>query len=365
MAATAPSRRPSASTRSPTSRSSRTSSRSAAIRARRSTRSSTATGSASSASTCPRRRARKRRPRERRRGDERCRRSRQPRLPTRPRGFAGSFRGARLLEIELDPRRERELWIASRDERFEERSKGWRDLDLSLLAVDDESDRPVASDEPPIEPDDGSFELFRRDDDPLAILDAGIDRPAFRLAGRLEPKVMAHLRARHVPGEIAWDGVPHVRNHVADLVAIGEAAVTEAGLVFEDDGVDLLVRLLGTDLRDEPVERPATLEPAVGEIALADHIGEGRVAKVSSGAFGLGRRSGGRVDGSEPVGHRHADRERAVTTVRIAEDVDAVRIDIAEDEELPDELRDDRVGVIGVEAVPLVGGRSQRDVAIA
>ena len=78
------------------------------------------------------------------------------------------------------------------------------------------------------------------------------------------------------------------------------------------------------------------------------------------------RRGGGRgMDGGEPVGHLRADHEGAIAAVRGPEDIDPVRVHVAEQDELADQPLDQRADRVVVEAVPLVVGRAEGQVDVA
>ena len=79
----------------------------------------------------------------------------------------------------------------------------------------------------------------------------------------------------------------------------------------------------------------------------------------------VGRRRGRGVDGGEPVGHLRADHERPVAAVRGPQGVDPIGVDVAEQDELPDQPLDHRADRVVVEAVPLVVGRPERQVDVA
>ena len=103
---------------------------------------------------------------------------------------------------------------------------------------------------------------------------------------------------------------------------------------------------------------------AIHCVALAYHDGKRRAPQRARCSFAVGRGCGAGMDGCEMVRHFRANRIGAITAVRIAHDEDLVRIDIAEQTELADQIVHERIHVVVVEAVPGVVGRAKREIQI-
>ena len=140
--------------------------------------------------------------------------------------------------------------------------------------------------------------------------------------------------------------------HLAHLVVVRDRVPN----FLEHDHLAGVAAVSGFPSVERLHEIPAALGTPVVRIPVANHDGELNVTEVFAARL-PGRRGGGRgVDCGESVRHLWADHKRTITAVRGPEDVDSVRVHVAEQHELPDQPFDQRADGVVIKAIPLVVG---------
>src|SRR4026209_2159312 len=103
---------------------------------------------------------------------------------------------------------------------------------------------------------------------------------------------------------------------------------------FHHHGIDVVT--IAAQFVDMRVESPANKKSVVVDVVLTDHERERRVPQILARYISPGWRRGRCMDCGKPIGHSRTDEKRAVTAVRVTNEIDFVWINVAADRELPD-----------------------------